>query len=44
LRNGNKRYLRANEIGHGAYGKVYMGLDSKKGRIVAIKQITVSFD
>jgi len=35
----NNRYQKADKIGSGAYGKVYKGLDSETGNIIAIKTI-----
>ena len=35
----NNRYVKADLIGSGAYGKVYQGLDTENGQIIAIKTI-----
>ncbi|KAH7331996.1 hypothetical protein KP509_20G062500 [Ceratopteris richardii] len=37
----NGKYLVGDEIGKGAYGKVYKGLDSENGDFVAIKQVSL---
>ncbi|KAJ7536364.1 hypothetical protein O6H91_12G066000 [Diphasiastrum complanatum] len=37
----NDKYLLGDEIGKGAYGRVYKGLDSENGDFVAIKQVSL---
>jgi serine/threonine protein kinase len=37
----NDKYLLGDEIGKGAYGRVYKGLDLENGDFVAIKQVSL---
>lgn len=37
----NDKYLLGDEIGKGAYGRVYKGLDLDNGDFVAIKQVSL---
>lgn len=37
----NDKYMLGDEIGKGAYGRVYKGLDLENGDFVAIKQVSL---